>query len=368
MAADQWAISARPADQYRYDLAVLGEVLLELDPGPARLRRARSFTAREGGAEYNVGYAASRCFGMKSTIVTGLADNEVGHLVADLMTAAGVDLSNVIWLTADRLGRASRNGIYFVDHPPDPSLRRIHNDRGNSAASHLLPGQIDWERLFNIDGARWFHTGGIFVGVSPASAEIVRWGMEAARRAGTRVSYQINYEADLWQDIGGSEIAREINLHLIVGADLIFGDFKDYRDGLKLPLESTMSEEEIFDIAATRIDLPPLCVITRFTPSDTIGLGSLRTSVWQRATGQLITITQHNLLATDTIGALDSLIAGFLAALVGEKDVSQALAWGAAHAALCIAVHGERAAISPDEVSLLAQRLIPVPSHAAADT
>ena len=38
----------------RYDLVSLGEVMLRLDPGEGRIRNSRSFTAWEGGGEYNV--------------------------------------------------------------------------------------------------------------------------------------------------------------------------------------------------------------------------------------------------------------------------------------------------------------------------
>ena len=45
------------------------------------------------------------------------------------------------------------------------------SDRGHTAASQLKPGDIDWDALFGSDGARWFHTGGIFAALSETTAE-----------------------------------------------------------------------------------------------------------------------------------------------------------------------------------------------------
>ena len=47
-------MNLRPAGECRYDLVALGEVMLRLDPGDGRIATARTFTAFEGGGEYNV--------------------------------------------------------------------------------------------------------------------------------------------------------------------------------------------------------------------------------------------------------------------------------------------------------------------------
>ena len=56
-------LTIRPADECRYDLVALGEIMLRLDPGEGRIRTARRFQAWEGGGEYNVARGLRRCFG-----------------------------------------------------------------------------------------------------------------------------------------------------------------------------------------------------------------------------------------------------------------------------------------------------------------
>ncbi len=82
-------LDLRPAQECRYDLLSLGEVMLRLDPGESRVRTARSFTAWEGGGEYNVARGLRRCFGLRTAVVTALVDNPVGRLIEDFILKGG---------------------------------------------------------------------------------------------------------------------------------------------------------------------------------------------------------------------------------------------------------------------------------------
>ena len=94
-------LNLRPANECAFDAVSLGEVMLRLDPGEGRIRTARSFRAWEGGGEYNVIRGLRKCFGLKTAVLTALADNEVGHLVEDFMMQGGVDTSLVKWMDTD---------------------------------------------------------------------------------------------------------------------------------------------------------------------------------------------------------------------------------------------------------------------------
>src|ERR1700674_5938531 len=104
----------KPAASCKYDLLALGEVMLRLDPGEGRVRTAREFKVWEGGGEYNVARGLRRCFGLKTAVVTALADNPVGRLLEDLMLQGGVDQSHVVWTKDDGVGRTTRNGLNFT--------------------------------------------------------------------------------------------------------------------------------------------------------------------------------------------------------------------------------------------------------------
>ena len=85
------AIQIKPQDQCRWDAAALGEVMVRLDPGDVRIRTARTFRAWEGGGEYNVMRGLRRCFGLRTTVVTSIVDNEICRLLEDLMLQSLLD-------------------------------------------------------------------------------------------------------------------------------------------------------------------------------------------------------------------------------------------------------------------------------------
>src|SRR5204862_6535472 len=137
-----------------------------LDPGEGRVHTTRTFQVWEGGGEYNGSRGLKRCFGLDVGVVTAFADNAVGRLVQDLIYQGGVDQSHVKWVKFDGVGRTVRNGLNFTERGFGVRAAAGCSDRGNTAVSQLRPGDIDWQKIFSHEGARWFHTGGIFAALS----------------------------------------------------------------------------------------------------------------------------------------------------------------------------------------------------------
>jgi 2-dehydro-3-deoxygluconokinase len=181
-------LDLRPATSCTFDALALGEIMLRLDPGEGRVRTAREFKVWEGGGEYNVARGLRRCFGLKTAVCTAFADNDVGRLLEDFILQGGVDTRFIKWVPYDGVGRTVRNGLNFTER--GFGLRGAIGipDRGNTAASQLKPGDFDWDSIFGQQGVRWFHTGGIFAGLSDTTPELVLEAVQAARKHGVIVS------------------------------------------------------------------------------------------------------------------------------------------------------------------------------------
>src|SRR5881394_1309136 len=126
-------LSIRAKASCRFDLVALGEVMLRLDPGDARIATTRQFQVWEGGGEYNVARGLKRCFRMDTAIVTALVDNPVGRLVEDLIYQGGVDQSHIRWMKDDGVGRAVRNGLNFTERGFGLRAALGCSDRGHTA-------------------------------------------------------------------------------------------------------------------------------------------------------------------------------------------------------------------------------------------
>src|SRR4051812_17713699 len=243
-------LSIRDKASCRFDLVALGEVMLRLDPGDARIATPRQFRVWEGGGEYNVARGLKRCFGLDTAIVTALVDNPVGRLVQDLMYQGGVDQSYVRWVPDDGVGRSVRNGLNFTERGFGVRAAVGCSDRGHTAVSQLAPGMIDWDRLFGGDGVRWFHTGGIFAALSESTAAVADEAITAARRHGVVVSYDLNYRPSLWKTIGGKDRAQAVNRALARKVDVLLGNEEDFTAALGFPVRGIDESYHALDVAA----------------------------------------------------------------------------------------------------------------------
>ncbi|MGW2725753.1 sugar kinase, partial [Streptomyces sp. NPDC001492] len=265
------------------DVIALGEVMLRFDPGEGRIRTARSFQVWEGGGEYNVVRGLRRCFGLRTAVVTALADNAVGRLVEDLMLQGGVDTSLIRWVPDDGIGRTARNGLNFVERGYGIRGALGVSDRAHTAVSQLRKGDIDWDTLFATK-PRWFHTGGIFAGLSDTTVDVADEAMAAARRHGVTVSYDPNHRPSLWAGRGGPERAREVDLRLARHADVVVGAL-----GLagEHPGAVRFAADQLPDTLAAVADLLPgaqvLATTLREVPS--AGVNDWTSAAWSAETG-----------------------------------------------------------------------------------
>jgi 2-dehydro-3-deoxygluconokinase len=354
-------LTLRATDDCRYDLVSLGEVMLRLDPGEGRIRTARSFTAWEGGGEYNVARGLRRCFGLRTSVVTALADNPVGRLVEDLVLQGGVDTSHLRWAAYDGVGRDVRNGLNFTERGFGIRGAVGVPDRGHTATSRMTPGDVDWDRIFGEEGARWFHTGGIFAALSESTAEVAAEAMQAAQRHGTKVSYDLNYRPSLWNAIGGHARAQEVNKALAPLVDVMLGNEEDFTACLGFEVPGTAPDLSHLDVGGFRSMLDE---VTRAYPNLAAVATTLRTvrsatvndwgAVGWSRDGGFVQATQRDALEIlDRVGGGDSFASGLIYGILTGRSFAKALEYGAAHGALAMTTPGDTSMASLAEVEAL---------------
>lgn len=355
-------LNLRAADSCEFDLFSLGEIMLRLDPGEGRVRVARQFNAWEGGGEYNVARGLRRCFGLKTGVVTAFADNEIGHLIENFILQGGVDASMIKWVPYDGCGRSVRNGLNFTERGYGIRGALGTSDRGNTAASQMKPGDIDWDHLFGERGVRWLHTGGIFAALSESSAATTIEAVEAAHRHGTIVSYDLNYRPSLWNSIGGVKKAQEVNRDIAKHVDVMIGNEEDFTACLGFEVEGV--DENISHIAIESFQKMIEKVVETY-PNFKVAATTLRTvktatvNSWGAicwANGEFHE-AQHreNMEIMDRVGGGDSFASGLIYGLLNELGPKLAVEYGAAHGALAMTTPGDTSMATLQEVEKLVQ-------------
>jgi len=351
-------MNIRAKEGCRWDLVSLGEVMLRLDPGDLRVSTTRQFRVWEGGGEYNVARGLRKTFGMKTAVVTALADNSVGRLVEDLMLQGGVDLECVKWMKYDGVGRTVRNGLNFTERGFGVRAATGCSDRGHTAVSQLKPGDIDWEKIFALERARWFHTGGIFCALSESTPLVAREAMQAAKAAGVGISYDLNYRPSLWQSIGGKSKAQEVNRGLASLVDVLIGNEEDFSAALGFSVPGVDENFSRLDTANFRAMID---AVRREFPGISLIAITLRTAhtatrndwgaIASAADGQFYEATSRkDLEIYDRVGGGDSFASGLLYGLLTGRDIPWSLECGAAHGALAMTTPGDTSMATLQEV------------------
>jgi 2-dehydro-3-deoxygluconokinase len=351
------ALNVKPKENCRWDCVSLGEVMLRLDPGDLRVHTARSFQVWEGGGEYNVARGLKRCFGMETTVVTALADNPVGRLVQDLIYQGGVDQSHVRWVKYDGVGHTVRNGLNFTERGYGVRAALGCSDRGHTAVSQLKAGDVDWERIFGREGARWFHTGGIFCALSETTPDVAREAMQAAKRHGTLISYDLNYRESLWKAIGGQARAREVNRELAPLVDVMIGNEEDFTAALGFEVEGLDEHHSKLDVAGFRrmieravAEFPNFRIVaTTLRNARTATVNDWGAVCYTE--GELYqATTRENLQIFDRVGGGDSFASGLIYGLIEGRGAQWAVECGAAHGALAMTTPGDTTMVTLSEV------------------
>ena len=332
----------------RWDIVSLGEVMLRLDPGEGRVHTTRSFQVWEGGGEYNVARGLKRCFGLDAALVTAFADNAVGRLIQDLIYQGGVDQSHVKWAEFDGVGRTVRNGLNFTERGFGVRAAAGCSDRGHTAVSQLKPGDIDWEQIFGGEGARWFHTGGIFCALSETTPAVAREAMDAAKKHGTIISYDLNYRESLWRSIGGGERAIAVNRELAPLVDVMLGNEEDFTAALGFEVEGLDEDHTKLDAENFRRMIEQ--AVAAF-PNFKVVATTLRhaktatVNDWGAVCytgGKLYQApVRENLEILDRVGGGDSFASGLIYGLLTGRDPQWAVECGAAHGALAMTTPGD---------------------------
>ncbi len=125
-----------------------------------------------------------------------------------------------------------RHQFNIADSGEGMRLPRVWNDRTGEAGQLLSPGDFDFEEIFERQGVQILHLSGLIAAVSPSAADCCIAAAEAARRAGTLVSFDLNYRASLWE--GRREELLPVFRKIAALSDILEGTDEDYCLGLGL--------------------------------------------------------------------------------------------------------------------------------------
>ena len=347
-------LNLKPKDATQLDLVALGETMIRLSPpGHGRIEFANTLEVWVGGGEYNVAYALSR-LGLRTGWASRMVDNPLGRLVLNHARAVGVDVSAVAVTPYDGVGKADRIGLNFTEVGTGVRGSVTMYDRGHSAAMHMKPGDVDFDRLFAKRGVRWLHTGGIFTALSDTSAATVKEALIKAKSNGTITSYDLNFRSKLWS----SKKAQEVTKELVPYIDCLIGNEEDFQKVLGFQVEG-VDAENLGALDTTAYKKMVERVVEKFPNIKVVGT-TLR-EVKSGLINNWSAILWHdgkfhesrlfaNLEIEDRVGGGDGFASGFAYGFLTGMAPEECVNLGAAHGALLQSTRGDTSQITKEEL------------------
>ena len=312
-----------------FDVVTFGEAMIRLSPpNYQRLEQADTLDVRIGGGELNVAVGVSR-LGLKSTWVSRLPKNSLARLMENRVRQTGVDTSNLLWVNDGRLG------LYFVEFGAAPRASSVLYDRAYSAISAIKPGEVDWKAIFA--GARWCHTSGITPALSDSAAEVTREALQAAKKAGVMVSYDLNYRGKLWTP----EKAQAVQEPLMGFVDVLITTEEDTGVVFKIKADGNTDDRDFLQISTDNYKEVAKRLQERFKFKAVAITLRENPLVWRNtwtgiayADGKFYDDVKYELEIVDRVGGGDSFSAGFIYGYLTHQSYGAALRYGNAFSAL----------------------------------
>jgi 2-dehydro-3-deoxygluconokinase len=349
------ALDIRPAGGL--DLVSLGAMVHRLDPGIIPFRKATQCLIHVSGGEFNVAANLSNCFGMKTGIVSAMADYPIGDLIAERVRAMGV---------TPFYKHFAHNGVN------GPNMATVYSDRGygvrppvvfynrsNEAAAQLKAGDFNWDEIFK-DGVRWFHSGGIFAALSPTTSDVVIEGMKAAKEAGAIISFDLNFRAKLWAISGGDSRAVEVLDKIVKNVDVLVGNEEDLQKGLGIAGQDVQKSSKLdpaafYKMIELAVKKHPHIKVVATTLREVHSTNRHSWSAVAWVNGQTFNAPVAELDVYDRVGGGDGFAAGFFYGLLRGESPAEAVKLGWAHGALLTTFPGDTTMATLDQVKAFAK-------------
>ena len=319
----------------KYDLLGFGEAMVRFSaPDNARLEQSSHLSLAIAAAELNVAVNTSR-LGLKTAWVSKLVDIWSGQYIINKGREHGVDMSNVKLVPFDGRGWV-RNGLCFIEVGVGPRPNRQIYDRGHSAISGILPGEIDWKTL--LPQTKWFHTTGITTALSDNCVSEVITSLKTAKELGIKTSFDLNFRSTLWNAEKAQKVMKKVAPYI----DIMIGNEEDFEKMLGVSSGGDTGKYSKIDpnnykkVAEKVVELYPNVEVVGTTLRDAkTGLLNDWQTVMLYKGDFFISRKYENLEIIDRTGGGDSFASALIYNILEDKSPKDAIEFSAAYSALC---------------------------------
>ena len=332
----------------RKKVITFGEIMLRLSPPNfKRFIQSDSYDVSFGGAEANVAVSLAN-YGIESSFVSKLPENEIGQAAIDNLRRFGVGTSHIV-----RGGK--RIGIFYLETGASQRPSKVIYDRENSSISEATKIEFIWDEIF--EDVDWFHWTGITPALSISTREILNEACKVANSKGIKISCDLNFRNKLWS----TEEAQEVMRPLMKYVDLCIANEEDAEMSLGLkPSDSNiedaqLNEESYFQLAKNlkeEFNFEAVAITLRESYSASRN-GWSALLLDEEDCKEVYRSKIYDIQIVDRVGGGDSFASGLIYGLLNKTNSKEALDFAVAASCLKHTIIGDFNLVTISEVEAL---------------
>jgi 2-dehydro-3-deoxygluconokinase len=210
----------------KYSLVVATSMGIRITPVNGQpVHSSDTFKMQATSAETNVASIASYLGLPVKVLTTFVKDSPIAQLIKSNLKARHMDYEGVEIEQGDPWGY--RHQINIADSGFGSRGPRVLNDRAGEVGRTLNVKDFDLERIFGEEGVQIVHLSGLIGALSQETSQFCLEIARAAKKHGTKISFDLNYRASFWK--GREKELREIFIEIASVSDILIGNEEDFQ-------------------------------------------------------------------------------------------------------------------------------------------
>ncbi len=184
-----------------------------------------TFKMQATSAETNVASVSSYLGLPVKVLTTFVKDSPISKFIKSNLKSRFMDFEGADVEQGDPWGY--RHQFNIADSGFGSRGPRVQNDRAGEVGRTLNVNDFDLERIFGEDGVQVMHLSGLIGALSPETSKFSLELARAAKKYGTKISFDLNYRASFW--VGREQELRDAFTEIASVSDILVGNEEDFQ-------------------------------------------------------------------------------------------------------------------------------------------
>lgn len=321
----------------KYSLLVPTSMGIRLTPADSQpFHCSDTFKMQVTSAETNVASIAS-FLGLPVKVLTAFVkDSPIARMIKDNLAGRHMDYEGPEIEQGGPWGY--RHQFNLADSGFGSRGPRVQNDRAGEVGRLLDVKYFDMDKIFGQEGVQIVHLSGLIGALSPETSRFCLELARAAKKYGTKISFDLNYRASFWK--GREQELHDIFSEIAASSDILIGNEEDFQLclGVKGPEaggKDISSKIENFKEMVLRVkEAYPEVTAFATTLRQVVSANSHLWGAITYVDGEWQVVEPREIGVMDRIGGGDGFVGGFLYSILRGWEPEKWIQFGWATGAL----------------------------------